>query len=475
MLRTAFSAFRNSRRFDVEMQSFELPGGRHQNYDWGYPPLAYHVKWRGQTALREKLDARASRISDHTEHPWYKHKRQRKVADIVVEFTNYTEESYSSVKRTIKSDFGRVRVDDPIEYEQKTPATDKPTFYWSEYHTEFHPWFKSWLFRTLTYIMQGVESNIELASEKMYFRELGQEQFHLTRYKIPGDHLMTDRQFEQNRHQFYSDVQKRSEMPPICVPRPQIDTEFEHKSKLFLELEGSDLVLTDVSPDKTHETRDIILRERKTGKLRYCTWEERDRRLQAFYPTKFRSLELPIYIQPDHSDFDGVVDNFLTNFEEKGAMQIMEAAVSYYDINSDRYCRLRAKLNDALIGRGMWDALYATRHGGQFIFHLLENGHTEAYLKHLISVRTGPARVQELRTMLILMELVQLVGPELLRLEQGQVKEYLDQIFARKHFSSSIASSLSERDEFSLLLFCLSYDERYLLNSYPDYAQHLKR
>lgn len=49
MLRTAFSAFRNSRRFDVEMQSFELPGGRHQNYDWGYPPLAYHVKWHGQT------------------------------------------------------------------------------------------------------------------------------------------------------------------------------------------------------------------------------------------------------------------------------------------------------------------------------------------------------------------------------------------------------------------------------------------
>ena len=114
-------------------------------------------------ALREKLDATTSRISEHTEDPWYKHKsqadfrsinrtikiiriilsvfhfliqksapRQRKVADIVVEFTNYTEESYSNVKRTIKSDFGRVRVDDPIEYERKTTATDKTTFYWSE-------------------------------------------------------------------------------------------------------------------------------------------------------------------------------------------------------------------------------------------------------------------------------------------------------------------------------------------------------
>ena len=164
-----------------------------------------------------------------------------------------------------------------------------------------------------------------------------------------------------------------------------------------------------------------------------------------------------------------------SNFGEKGAMQIMEAAVSYYDINSARYCRLRAKLNEALIERGMFDALYATRHGGQFIFHLLENGHAEAYLEHLISVRTGPARVQELRTMLILMELAQLPGSDLLQLDQGQVKEYFDKIFARKHFSSSTASSLSERDEFSLLSFCLSYDERYLLNSYPDYAQHLKR
>ena len=49
MLRNAFSAVRNSRRFDVEMQSFELPGGRHHSYDWGYPPLAYHVKWHGET------------------------------------------------------------------------------------------------------------------------------------------------------------------------------------------------------------------------------------------------------------------------------------------------------------------------------------------------------------------------------------------------------------------------------------------
>ena len=53
-------------------------------------------------------------------------------------------------------------------------------------------------------------------------------------------------------------------------------------------------------------------------------------------------------------------------------MQIMEAAVSYFDLNDSRYIRLRDKLNSKLIEDGEFDHFYATRHGGQFIFYVSE-------------------------------------------------------------------------------------------------------
>lgn len=80
-------------------------------------------------------------------------------------------------------------------------------------------------------MVQGVESNMDLAQEKMYFREV-QEQFHITKYKVPGDHLMTKSQYEKNLHRYYLSIQSKSEMPPICVPRPEIQSNFDHKSQL---------------------------------------------------------------------------------------------------------------------------------------------------------------------------------------------------------------------------------------------------
>ena len=51
-------------------------------------------------------------------------------------------------------------------------------------------------------------------------------------------------------------------------------------------------------------------------------------------------------------------------------MQIMEAAVSYYDLNDERYCRMRKMLNSKLVEQKLFDHFYATRHGGQFLFHV---------------------------------------------------------------------------------------------------------
>ena len=49
-------------------------------------------------------------------------------------------------------------------------ASDR--FLWSEYGEKLHPAFGSWFSRTLLYILQGVESNLDLAQEKMFFRDV---------------------------------------------------------------------------------------------------------------------------------------------------------------------------------------------------------------------------------------------------------------------------------------------------------------
>ena len=61
---------------------------------------------------------------------------------------------------------------------------------------------------------------------------------------------------------------------------------------------------------------------------------------------------------------------YFRNHGWKGSMQIMEAAVSYFDLNDSRYVKLRNKLNLKLIQNGEFDHFYATRHGGQFIFYV---------------------------------------------------------------------------------------------------------
>lgn len=456
-----------SKRF---LKSFELEGNKIHEYNYGYAPYAYCIKWNGPTALGQRKNA--TKLSKLEESGgWTKHNKIEKISDIVSIYADYDEKSYQTVKQKIRNDFGSVRTGPPLQFfEEKL----EDRFCWSKNKTEFDPLFQSWLVRTLLYVVQGVESNIELAHEKMYFRDV-QEQFHITNYKIPGDHLMTRKQYKENLDQFHVDIQKKAEMPPICTPRPEINISFEHKSNLFEHVDGSDLLMTDVSPSKQHGTRQVILREKKTGKLRYANWDERNRRLQAYYPTKYRSLDLPAYIDPDHPEFDTIMDNFLRNFEWKGAMQIMEAAISHYDLNDAKYERVKNALNSKLFDGGHFDYLYATRHGGQFIFHILKTGNVEKYLEHLTVARGGPARVQELRTLLVLLELTKLPHEELLNLTPENIKEYLDLIFVPKHFETELSKELTEQEGsiLSLLGHFLTYDDRYLLNEFPDYKEYL--
>jgi hypothetical protein len=92
---------------------------------------------------------------------------------------------------------------------------------------------------------------------------------------------MSPSQYKESLLNFYEDVVKRSEMPPICIAREEIATPIPHEDDLYYHLDGSNLVMMDVSESYSHKNRPIYVREKKTGKLRYAEWPERSRRLQV--------------------------------------------------------------------------------------------------------------------------------------------------------------------------------------------------
>ena len=105
----------------------------------------------------------------------------------------------------------------------------------------------------------------------------------------------------------------------------------------------------------------------------------------------------------------------------------------------------------------------------------MENGLVEKYLEHLISNRSGATRVQELRTVLVMLELIELTPADLLNMKKETVKDKLDAIFMKKHFSSKTLTNLQKSENLELLSNVVNYDDRYLLNPFPDYSQFLKR
>jgi len=448
----------------------EIPGPKYTRFNFNYGPYAYHIDYKGPSGLSEKVNAKPEKLSQLKENGeiWHKHKKAKELSDIVNVFTNYDEASYQKTKAMV-SESVHSSSTAKISPEIKIEAEGSDRFLWSEYGEKLHPAFGSWFSRTLLYILQGVEGNLDLAQEKMFFRDV-QEPFNVTKYRVPGGHLMSPSQYKESLLNFYEDVVKRSEMPPICIAREEIATPIPHEDDLYYHLDGSNLVMMDVSESYSHKNRPIYVREKKTGKLRYAEWPERSRRLQAQYPTKHRSMNIPPSVDPDHCDNSEIIDNFLREHDWKGAVQLLETALATFDENDDHYCRLREKLNAKLAEEKCFDHLYATRHGGQFILYLLQNGFGEEYIEHLIENRRGALCAQELRAFIILMEKQKSGSFEVS--DKSEVESSFDRIFTNKHFSSPLLASFDSKFK-GALEESLTYENRYLLNEYPDYRKHL--
>ena len=57
-------------------------------------------------------------------------------------------------------------------------------------------------------------------------------------------------------------------------------------------------------------------------------------------------------------------------YDWQGPLQMMDAAVNYYELDDERYLRLRIRVNDRLIKDKRIDDLYASRHYGQLMLYV---------------------------------------------------------------------------------------------------------
>jgi len=82
--------------------------------------------------MNHRLDATQNMISElNSETGWYKHNELDKVADVVEEYCNYTEDGYENAKQMVRNNFSKVRTEPPLKYSEQEPEAGRP-FYWSE-------------------------------------------------------------------------------------------------------------------------------------------------------------------------------------------------------------------------------------------------------------------------------------------------------------------------------------------------------
>jgi len=350
-------------------------------------------------------------------------------------FAQYDEDSYRKCVEHIRKNNSVSKVQsrwEDVELQENDPIQYKKTFC---------PKFNSPVIRSLLYVLQGVEANLDLASKKLFeFRTTVQTPFVTKEYRIPGKHLMSEDQFEEYIRQYMRKILDLTEMPPIYIPkrRSNLKFAFQRDEKLFEMVDGSNLVMTDVSAEVPHEERQILVRESRTGILRDADQTERDRRIEMYYPSKHTSIQIPRYIDVDHSQIEQVMETLIEQHGEYGPIQIMETAVAYYQLDDEKYYRLRMKLNDLIISKSRFDDFYASRHFGQFIIYMLETKQisNRVFVEHLTEQRDGPTLTAELRAFLILLELWD--APE------NQISEMnvMERIFGDDIFESRIIEEI---------------------------------
>ena len=86
---------------------------------------------------------------------------------------------------------------------------------------------------------------------------------------------------------------------------------------------------------------------------------------------RFTTLLLILFIAKNVSNpLSQAMDNLFELHDWPAPLQMMDAAVNYYELDDERYLRLRIRVNDRLIKDKRIDDLYASRHYGQLMLYV---------------------------------------------------------------------------------------------------------
>jgi len=193
---------------------------------------------------------------------------------------------------------------------------------------------------------------------------------HLT--SMPRVRLLTDEQLKQEIARKDEEAKTMLRVPPVMIERKEIDEVIAHDHKLD-GYEDAKLVFTDISEDLPKNERMVVVRE-TDGLLRKAGWDERDRVMQIYYPSPYRTMSKPRWV---HDMSVPLSQNLHSN--------MLEQIYGEYEPDSAEYVKLTRKVYDHIDQNCLYDLLRSNRFYGCFVFYLAKHSNLDGLLKYMIN------------------------------------------------------------------------------------------
>lgn len=175
----------------------------------------------------------------------------------------------------------------------------------------------------------------------------------------PQYKLFTDEQLDGARHEAMAVAKEHLRMPPVLDEREPI-CDVLAEDKILAGLETAKYVFTDITYDKPHRERFIVVRE-PNGVLRKATWDERDRMIQVYFPREGRTIIPPPIFQNE---------NLLVVFAQERFEDILDLCLVQFEPNSADYIRVHHQTYEYIEKHNKYDLLRSTRHFGGLVWYL---------------------------------------------------------------------------------------------------------
>jgi len=189
---------------------------------------------------------------------------------------------------------------------------------------------------------------------------------------MPRVRLLTDEQLRKEIARKDDEAKMMMKVPPVMLERSEIEEVIAHDHQLD-GYEDAKLVFTDISEDLPKNERMVVVRE-TDGLLRKARWGERDRMMQIYYPSPYRTMNKPRWVH-----------DMSVPLNQNLHLNMLEQIYGEYEPDSVEYVQLTRKVYDHIDHNCLYHLIRSTRFYGSFVFYLAKHSNLDELLKYMIN------------------------------------------------------------------------------------------